>query len=109
MGKCGSCKFNGHCNTTSELYSVPKYNGGCQYYKEKNEVQGMKEQNYCDKCGYVIEQCECEKPQTNADRIRNMTDAELAEWVFRHDTITYCHGRLNTEELLQWLKSEAKE
>lgn len=33
---------------------------------------------YCDKCGYIISQCECEKPKTNADRIRSMSDEELA-------------------------------
>ena len=47
--------------------------------------------------------------KTNADRIREMSDEELAEWILKHDTITYCHGRLNTEQLLEWLKSEAKE
>ncbi|MDY5102643.1 MAG: hypothetical protein SPE81_06055 [Agathobacter sp.] len=34
---------------------------------------------YCDKCGFIKEQCECQKPMTNADRIRSMTDEELAE------------------------------
>ena len=48
-------------------------------------------------------------PKTNADRIRSMSDEELAEWILKHDTITYCHGRLNTEQLLEWLKSEVKE
>ena len=49
------------------------------------------------------------KPKSNADRIREMSDEELAEWIFRHDVITYSHGRLNTEQLLEWLKSEVKE
>ena len=30
---------------------------------------------YCDKCGWIKPQCQCEKPITNANRIRNMTDA----------------------------------
>ena len=46
MGKCGSCKFKGHCDTTSELYGVPKYNGGCQYYEQRSE--DMKE--CCGNC-----------------------------------------------------------
>ena len=48
-------------------------------------------------------------PKSQADKIRAMSDEELAEWILKHDTITYCHGRLNTEQLLEWLKSEAKE
>ena len=36
---------------------------------------------YCDKCGWIKPQCQCEKPMTNADRIRSMTDEELAEFV----------------------------
>lgn len=56
----------------------------------------------------VNELAEEYKPKTNADKIRTMNDEELAEWLFKHDTITYCHGRLNTEELLQWLQSEAE-
>lgn len=37
---------------------------------------------YCYKCGWVKQQCQCEKPMTNANRIRNMTDEELANSVY---------------------------
>lgn len=30
---------------------------------------------------YIKTQCECEKPKTNADRIRSMSDVELAEYI----------------------------
>ena len=53
--------------------------------------------------------CRSYEPQPNADRIRTMSDEDLAEWILKHDTITYCHGRFNTEQLLEWLKSEVKE
>lgn len=42
----------------------------------------MSEIEYCEKCGYIKQQCQCEKPMTNADRIRNMTDEELAEFLW---------------------------
>lgn len=44
--------------------------------------------------------------QTNADRIRNMTDEELADWLQWHfDTYVF-----NTEdEVLKWLQAEVKE
>ena len=45
------------------------------------------------------------KPQTNADRIRAMTDEELAEW------LTYLRPWITTEPemWIKWLKQEAKE
>ena len=74
---------------------------------------------YCDKCGYVKQQCECEKPKTNADKIRSMDDAELAE--FLRKTIwnegsdlfdCYEIGCDNVcwkcDMYLKWLQSEAE-
>ena len=49
------------------------------------------------------------KPQTNNNRINTMSAEEKAEWLFEHDRITVEKGRLSKSELLQWLKSEAKE
>lgn len=55
-----------------------------------------------------------EKPQTNADRIRAMTDEELAEWLasFVHCDCPVVHYRgCGSEECdvpwLDWLKQEA--
>lgn len=31
-----------------------------------------------------------QKPITNADRIRSMTDEELAHWMYKHVTCRYC-------------------
>ena len=47
-------------------------------------------------------------PQTNADRIRNMTDEELAIWIMKHDTITEREGRKYGLEILDWLKAEVE-
>lgn len=71
---------------------------------------------FCAFCGYVKSQCECEKPQTNADRIRAMSDEELAEWFAETvgcklcDRLGLCKGNTECKEAyLQWLKSEVKE
>ena len=34
---CGDCKHKGHCDTTSRLYGVPTYNGGCKYFEKKGK------------------------------------------------------------------------
>lgn len=44
-------------------------------------------------------------PQTNADRIRAMSDEELAEWIVNHDDVTERDGRLGKEGVMKWLKS----
>ena len=61
--------------------------------------------------GYVITTKEKRKyarskKQTNADRIRNMSDEELAEWLHYH----YENYVFVTEsEVLEWLQAEVKE
>lgn len=59
------------------------------------------------------------KPITNADRIRSMSDEELADWFYRiqYDVSDYyCGGHsceptlpARKESWLVWLKQEAKE
>ena len=41
---------------------------------------------------------------TNADRIRSMSDTELAEWIARHDCQTNIYGDDTVEAILDWLK-----
>lgn len=68
--------------------------------------------------------CRCDSKQTNADRIRNMSDEELAEWITnicdieRHEKLYKSIYNLDTEQeeeirdsygdLLKWLQSEAE-
>lgn len=68
--------------------------------------------------------CKCDSRQTNADRIRNMSDEELAEWITnicdieRHEKLYKSIYNLDTEQeeeirdsygdLLKWLQSEAE-
>lgn len=46
------------------------------------------------------------KPKTNADRIRSMSDEELAEWLDQVDGIGMFPGR---EQWLDWLRREAND
>ena len=78
---------------------------------------------YCEKCGYIKPQCQCEEPKTNADRIRHMTDEELAEML--HNIGSYVEGgepkidiwlgedmsTLSDDygNILEWLQAEVKE
>lgn len=73
---------------------------------------------YCDKCGWIKQQCQCEKPMTNADRIRSMTDEELAKLMdeatdyFNCDECEFRHlddcgtSLLCQRHILKWLKQE---
>lgn len=46
---------------------------------------------------------------TNADKIRAMTDEELADWVFSHDCKTNLYGYWSREGTLDWLKQEVSD
>ena len=45
---------------------------------------------------------------TNADRIRAMTDEELAEWIHKHDCHTNFYGYDPIEAVQDWLKVEGE-
>lgn len=66
--------------------------------------------------------CRCDSKQTNADRIRNMPDEELAELItgsLNFDCADYCDsftqgcafncGKKDREIALKWLQSEAEQ
>lgn len=72
--------------------------------------------------GIYLEGSECDKfaqkvlaaPPTNADRIRSMSDEELAEmfsntWDCTSCLVDDCTGQWCKEKLLEWLKQPAKE
>ena len=55
------------------------------------------------------------KPQTNADRIRAMSDEELCNWLFQRDCTNIAAfleyggmGVMNAVQLLDWLKQTAE-
>lgn len=50
------------------------------------------------------------KPQTNADRIRNMTDEELADWFSSiAEEAVRSGGEIKSSCWLDWLKQEVSE
>ena len=82
----------------------------------------MEKLEICSKCRFEKESvsgCQCSRcltisehdgfvPKTNADRIRSMSDEELAEYI--SELVRNAHEYLTGEgDWLQWLKSEAKE
>ena len=51
-----------------------------------------------------------QKPITNADRIRNMTDEELAEWIAGYALgLTGASLEMSTHAWFGWLKQEAND
>jgi hypothetical protein len=66
-----------------------------------------------DREKYLAVQDECRrqidhaKPPTNADRIRAMTDEELADWVWSAETAGRAYGPRGKKACLDWLKQEA--
>lgn len=100
---CATCKHNGEeC----------EYGEECSYQQNFDGTfnRDLKPTHYDD------------KPQTNADRIKAMSDEELAEWILREPTIGYfavCPpGTKDGEDCptspceqcwLDWLKSPVEE
>lgn len=89
---------------------VNNYCPTCQH--DKNSI------GFCDKCFYSrlleekgIAPTMYERRPTNADRIRAMSDDELAEWV--HDILVKVNGNPEitpTERFIfDWLRQEAEE
>ena len=100
MAKCKNCKKLDHILNSG--VSVGRW---CV---EKSDSPDIERERICDK--YV--------PKTNADRIRSMTDEELAEALIFYDSeydgyshvfepyITHPVKEIVKEMCLEWLKSE---
>ena len=52
--------------------------------------------------------CRCDSRKTNADRIRNMSDEELAEFLAVHDLGLKGNDLPMLTDWLEWLQSEAE-
>lgn len=89
----------------------------------KHELKDGKKGSPCFDCGIEAKGYE---PKTNADRIRNMTDEELAEWLHNicqfensehfpmisiYNLDTKCEEEIgdNYKDLIEWLQAEVKE
>ena len=97
------------------------------FIEEKGNQTGL----YCNKCGKWIKWLTKDEKRifahnnkskmTNADRIRSMTDEELAEFIARnnYDCANYCEdakcgcswscGNKDKTIALQWLQKESEE
>lgn len=97
------------------------------FYNKLAELRGGIDDNYICNCQhnsnprYNESCCRCDSKQTNADRIRNMSDEELAELItgsLNFDCADYCDsftqgcafscGKKDREIALKWLQSEAE-
>ena len=52
--------------------------------------------------------CENYAPMTNADRIRSMTDDELADFIINFDNL-FCEEYEGEQSCLSWLQKESEE
>lgn len=57
--------------------------------------------------GLTVPTPEEPKRATNADRIRSMSDEELAEWVWSAESAGKAYGVRGKKAWLDWLKREA--
>ena len=90
MDWCDVCKYNPPDYSSHE---PDKPCGDCWVFGEGNEPSKF---------------VETENRQTNADRIRSMTDEELAEWIADDLIEPGYNTREQTVEMwLDWLKQEA--
>ena len=91
-------------------------------YQGCNKCKYEKTDRYSYPCSFCVHNAEEHfQPKTNADRIRNMTDEELAEFlVYTQSTIKECMIGVadckyeNTDKdckdcFLEWLQAEVKE
>ena len=62
----------------------------------------------CVECGIAMKNYQ-HKTITNADRLRAMSDEELAEWVWGAETAGRAYGPRGKKAWLDWLKQEAKD
>lgn len=79
------------------------------YYPDKTCEKCLNKE-YCEDSMAVVEHCIANgrggfKPQTNADRIRNMSDEELARFI--HDQIIDRNIGVSLNDWLDWLREEA--
>lgn len=64
---------------------------------------------FCDSGETIVNKSKEEKKQTNADRIRAMTDEELAEFLISAETHGYHDQSVSgTLEMFEWLQSEVE-
>lgn len=75
----------------------------CSNCKHKSKGEDEAPCNRCERNASDMWEME-----SNADRIRSMSDEELADWIVSHDDATERNGRLERRGIVQWLKSSIR-
>lgn len=81
--------------------------GVCWGTKEGEACSCDGDEAKCDLYDYVRKRAR--KQVTNGDRLRSMTDEELAEFIAHYDSYTALGEELAKVRWLDWLKAEYKE
>lgn len=81
--------------------------GVCWGTKECDACSCGGDEAKCNFYGYVRERAK--KQVTNADRIRAMTDEELADWIRHIECRTNFYGKEGFDYWLEWLRQEASD
>jgi len=105
--------FDRHCNTA---YSNLKTGVSVGYGEAINLLSDMlsnADSHTCDcqQNGNSIDNepcCRCDSRKTNADKIRNMSDEELAEFLAVHDLALNGNDLPMLTDWFEWLQSEAE-
>lgn len=80
--------------------------GVCWGTKECESCSCRGDEAKCDFYDYVRERVK--KPITNADKIRQMSDDELADWVWSAELAGRAYGPRGKSAWLNWLKQEVE-
>lgn len=118
------CDFDRRISEVVEMLEVKQLYGTISLIKDLKYYLDLatKEKTHTCNCQHNSNSrdnepcCKCDSKQTNADRIRNMSDEELAEWISTKDTCGQCAYELEcvcmkvpcTNGILKWLQSEAE-
>lgn len=108
---CDNCKYR------NVYYKAPPCNECNGYQNWESDAMTNADKNECKVCANADnEYCfACDngnqfKPMTNADRIRSMTDEELAKKMSGLESFALtCGGGWPPEKWLDWLKANAKD
>lgn len=106
-------------NAIYEFNKFKKIYGDCtdeyvrHFYNKLAELRGGIDDNHTCNCQHNSNSrdnepcCRCDSRQTNADRIRNMSDEELAEFLITFKN-TFGEEYEGEASCISWLQSEAK-
>lgn len=89
------------------------YKEDCYWYREEQDMNARIPHCLCTN-QFPLNSCEnCEdyhsrSKRTQGDRIRSMTDEELADWVWGVETAGRAYGPRGKNAWLDWLKEEGE-